>query len=83
MDIPEYQWRRLFWDALTDIGSVNSSLRLEAADDALFNRLLELEATTGTEAERLALEDTMQDLRLMRGSGYNLRFQNESKRPLA
>jgi hypothetical protein len=71
VDKAEYSWRWVFLAALKGIDFENYSARLTAADDAVFNRLLELEGTTGTEKERLSLETTMQDLRLLRESSYH------------
>ena len=62
----EYQWRWIFVAALTERDLEKPSGRLTAADDAVFNRLLELENEVGTAEERLALEDTMQALRMLR-----------------
>jgi hypothetical protein len=63
---PEYQWRKIFMAALTDMNSGKFADRLAAADDAVFKRLFELEGKAGTDVERLALENTMQDLRMLR-----------------
>jgi hypothetical protein len=73
MHTSEYQWRKLFLAALTEIDSEKFSARLIAADDAVFNRLLELEGKAGTSGERIALEDTMQDIRLLRDNCYHFR----------
>jgi hypothetical protein len=73
VDTPEYQWQQLFWDALIDVGPESYPERLGAADDAVFRRLLELEGTPATGSERLALENTIQDLRLMRNTGKDFR----------
>jgi hypothetical protein len=40
----------------------------------VFHRLLELEASVGTNEERLALEDTLQSLRLLRNYDYHFRL---------
>lgn len=73
MDTLDYQWCSLFVAALTEIDSETFSARLSAADDAVFHRLLALEGKAGTEGERLALEDTMQDIRLLRENCYHFR----------
>ncbi len=73
MDTSEYTWRRLFVAALTEIDSEKFAARLAAADDAVFNRLLKLEDKVATAEERLALEDTMQDIRLLRNNCYHFR----------
>lgn len=73
MDTSDYQWRRLFVAALTEIDSEKFSTRLAAADDAVFHRLFALENKAGTEGERLALEDTMQDIRLLRENCFHFR----------
>jgi hypothetical protein len=73
MHTSEYQWRRLFVAALAEIDSGKFSARLIAADDAVFSRLLELENHAGTAGERIALEDTMQDIRLLRENCYHFR----------
>jgi hypothetical protein len=68
MNSSKQTWRQLFVAALTELDSDKFYARLVAADDAVFNRLLELECSTGTEEERLALEDTMQDILLLRNN---------------
>jgi hypothetical protein len=73
MHTPEYGWRRLFVAVLMETDPEKVPARLTAADDAVFNRLLEIENKEGTHAERLALEDTMQDLRLLRANCYDFR----------
>ena len=73
MHTSEYQWRRLFVAALTEIDSEKFSARLIAADDAVFNRLLELEDRAGIAEERIALEDTMQDIRLLKIINYHFK----------
>jgi hypothetical protein len=62
------RWRHLFVAALTELDSEKFSERLIAADDAVFNRLLDLEGSAGTEEERTALEDALQDIRLLRNN---------------
>jgi hypothetical protein len=69
----DFEWRRLFVAALTEIDSEKFSTRLAAADDAVFHRLLTIEDQTGTDGERLALEDTMQDIRLLRDNCCHFR----------
>jgi hypothetical protein len=73
MDTPEYRWQQLFVAALTEIDSEKFIIRLLAADDAVFNRLLELEDKDATDDERLALEGTMEDIRLLRDNCYHFR----------
>jgi hypothetical protein len=73
MDTSDYQWRNLFVAALTEIDSEKFSARLSASDDAVFHRLLALENKEGTEGERVALEDTMRDIRLLRENCYHFR----------
>jgi len=73
MDTREYQWRVLFVAALTNVDDENSLESLTIADDAVFKRLLELEGTTGNEEERIALEDTMQDIRMLRDRSNHFR----------
>jgi|HubBroStandDraft_6_1064221.scaffolds.fasta_scaffold2213292_1 hypothetical protein len=66
MDTSDYRWRQLFVAALVELDSEKFSARLAAADDAIFDRLLGLEGKTESDEERLTLEDTMQDIRLLR-----------------
>jgi hypothetical protein len=73
MDTREYQWRALFVAALTNVDDENSLESLAIADDAVFKRLLELEGTTGNDEERMALEDTMQDIRMLRDRSNHFR----------
>jgi len=74
VDTREYRWRSYFVTALTKVDDENSSSSLTIADDAIFNRLLELEGATGNEDERLALEDTMQDIRMLRDRSNHFRI---------
>ncbi len=74
MDSVEYVWQRSFFAVLTEVDSEKFVARLMIADDEVFERLLELEGTVGTEEERLALEDTMQSLRLLRNYDYHFRL---------
>jgi hypothetical protein len=55
MDTSEQHWQRLFVAALTERDLEKFSARLTAADDAIFNRLLELENEVATDVERVAL----------------------------
>jgi hypothetical protein len=68
MNSSKQTWRQLFVAALTEVDSDKFYARLVAVDDAVFNRLFELECSSGTEEERLALEDTMQDILLLRNN---------------
>jgi len=74
MDTREYEWRAHFVAALTKVDEEDSLASLAIADDAVFLRLLELEGTTGTDHERLALEDTMQDIRMLRDRSNHFRI---------
>ena len=74
MDTSEYQWRRFFLAALRDINGESDLDRLIVAEDTVFERLWELEGTSGTEHERLALENTLQDLRLLRNNSCHFRI---------
>jgi hypothetical protein len=73
MHTSEYEWRRLFVAALTEIDSEKFSARLMAADDAVFHRLFELEGKEESYGERIALEDTLQDIRLLRENCFHFR----------
>lgn len=73
MHTSDYDWRRLFVAALTETDSEKFSARLVAADDSVFQRLFELEGKQDTAGERLALEDTMQDIRLLRENCLHFR----------
>ena len=73
MDSIEYVWQRAFFAVLTEVDSEKFLARLVAADDEVFERLIELEGTVGNNAERLALEDTLQSLRLLRNYDYHFR----------
>jgi len=74
VDSVEYLWQRAFFAVLTEVDSEKFVGRLIVADDEVFERLLELEGTVGTAAERLALEDTLQSLRLLRNYDYHFRL---------
>jgi hypothetical protein len=69
----ESPWQRLFVAALTEVDSEKFAIRLSVADDAVFHRLLALEGRPESDEERLALEDTMQDLRLLRENCLHFR----------
>jgi hypothetical protein len=70
MSIAEPRWRRLFAAALTELDAEKFTARLIAADDAVFYRLLELEDLPGMGEERTALEEALEDLRLLRNNCY-------------
>jgi hypothetical protein len=74
VDRVEYLWQRAFFAVLTEVDSEKFVERLIVADDEVFERLLELEGTVGTAEERLALEDTLQSLRLLRNYDYHFRL---------
>ncbi len=74
MDNVEYVWQRSFFAVLTEVDSERFLTRLMVADDEVFHRLLELEGSVGTNEERLALEDTLQSLRLLRKYDYHFRL---------
>jgi len=74
MDASEYRWRRLFLAALIELDSEKFAARLIAADDAVFNRLLELEGKSANNEERRALEVTMEDIRLLRDNCHHFRI---------
>jgi len=65
-------WREAYFAALTETNPGRLGARVSAADDAIFERLLELEGSTGTDNERVALEDTMRDLRALRAYSNHL-----------
>ena len=73
MNTSEYHWRCAFVAVLKEVDQEKFATRLLVADDAVFQRLLELEDTAGTEIERIALEDTMQDIRLLRENSCHFR----------
>lgn len=73
MENSEYSWRSIFVEALSSITCEKSMAALHTAEDAVFERLLQLEGSTGTEEERRSLEDTMQDILLVRGRSYDFR----------
>jgi hypothetical protein len=74
VDGVQYLWQRAFFAVLTEVDSEKFVARLIVADDEVFERLLELEGTAGTDEERLALEDTLQSLRLLRNYDYHFRL---------
>jgi hypothetical protein len=74
VDSVEYVWQRAFFAVLTEVDSEKFVARLVAADDEVFERLLELEGTVGNNEERRALEDTLQSLRLLRNYDYHFRL---------
>jgi hypothetical protein len=74
VDSVQYVWQRSFFAVLTEVDSEKFVARLIVADDEVFERLFELEGTLGTEQERVALEDTLQSLRLLRNYDYHFRL---------
>ncbi len=74
MDSVQYVWQRSFFAVLTEVDSEKFVARLIVADDEVFERLLVLEDTLGTDKERVALEDTLQSLRLLRNYDYHFRL---------
>ena len=73
MDTSEYRWQRLFAAALMEVDSEKFITRLIAADDAVFNRLFVREGQDAIDGERLALEGTMEDIRLLRENCHHFR----------
>ena len=73
MENPEYSWRSVFVAALSGMTCEKSLASLNTAEDAVFERLVELEGASGTEDERRSLEETMQDILLLRGRSYYFR----------
>ena len=69
----EYPWQRVYLKALTEIDPEKLAARVEAADDVVFDRLLELEGSEGTEQERIELENTIEYIRLLQRHTYHLR----------
>jgi hypothetical protein len=70
MDISNHDWRQLFVAALRELDSEKFAGRLTAADDAVFLRLLAIEGKNAEDEERLALEETLEDIQLLRNSCY-------------
>ena len=66
MSIFKRTWQQAYLAAVTEADPDRLALRVAAADDAIFDRLLEIEGTPATDHERVALEDTMSDLRALR-----------------
>jgi hypothetical protein len=72
MATPEqHEWRQLFVAALTEVDTQQFSLRLALADDSVFERLLHLEGTSNTTEERSALEEALEDIRLLRNNCFH------------
>ncbi len=66
MSIFKRSWQQAYLAAVTETDSERLALRVAAADDAIFERLFELEGSSATDSERVALEDAMRDLRALR-----------------
>ena len=67
-----YSWQAVVCEAITEFDAERIPSRLSAADDAVFYRLLELEGSGDDDEERLALEDAMEGVRLLRSHVYRL-----------
>lgn len=67
-----YLWQTALDEAIREFNPQKLAIRVAAADDAVFYRLLEIEGTTENEDERLALEDAMEDVRLLRSHALRL-----------
>lgn len=72
MDISERRWRHLLLAVLTEVDTEKFAVRLTAADDAIFERLFQIEGVAGTDEERMALEDAQADIRLLRYNCYQI-----------
>ena len=72
MENTPYPWQLALTEAIRELNHERLAIRLAEADDAVFYRLLEIEGAAENEDERLALEDAMQDVRLLRS--HALRF---------
>ena len=73
MDNPEnpgYLWQVALDEAIRELNPGKLAARLAAADDSLFYRLFEIEGTIGNDDERLALEDAMEDIRILRNHAF-------------
>jgi hypothetical protein len=69
----KYSWQQAYLKALTEIDPEKLPACVEAADDAAFDRLLELEGSAEADQERIALEDTIGYIRLLQRYSYHLR----------
>ncbi len=72
MSTQEPRWRRMFTAVLTELDPEKFPVRLIAADDSIFYRLLELEGRADMEEERRALEEALEDIKLLRTNCYHL-----------
>ena len=70
MENTQYPWQLALTEAIRELNQERLAIRLAEADDAVFYRLLEIEGTIENEEERLALEDAMQDVRLLRNHTF-------------
>jgi hypothetical protein len=68
-DLPESrfpEWQRLYEAALLEIDRVAMPLRIEAAEEAVINRRINLSFKDGHTAEREAIEEALKNLRILR-----------------
>jgi hypothetical protein len=69
-----YVWEHTLVVAIREIDPDKVTARLRDADDAVFNRLLEIEGSNDDDEERSALEDAMDAIRLLRSHPFRLTF---------
>jgi hypothetical protein len=69
-----YVWECTLVEAIREIDPDKAMARLRDADDAVFNRLLEIEGSNDDDddEERSALEDAMDAIRLLRSHPFRL-----------
>ena len=60
------EWQNTFREALLEIDREKLQSKMMKAEEAIFQRLQQLAGTSGSEAERQAIEDALASLRVLK-----------------
>jgi hypothetical protein len=72
------EWQNPFREALLEIDREKLQRKMMKAEEAIFQRLQQLAGTSGSEAERQAIEDALASLRVLKRD--NLGFPDWEKK---
>lgn len=68
---PHGEWQRLYLAAMTEIDKARLAEKLYNAESAIFERLQKLTAKPETEAERVAIDDAIHGLQVLKRETLN------------
>jgi hypothetical protein len=70
-DLKYPEWQNPFREALLEIDCEKLQSKMMKAEEAIFQRLQQLAGTSGSEAERQAIEDAISALRVLKREKLN------------